>query len=137
MRIHTVMALYVLMFARFFTFTRAEYAILLLTIGGVISAEAVNTAVENLADKISEKHDGLIKTAKDAAAGAVLILAVFSVLIALFLFGNIEGFVSMYNFYVSHPLNFAGLILITVISVIFIVTAPKKRDKFKSKDGGK
>ena len=136
MRIHIVAALYVLMFARFFAFTRTEYAVLLLTIGGVISAEAINTAVENLADKISEKQDALIKAAKDAAAGAVLILAVFSVLIAIFLFGNIGGFISMYNFYISHPLDFAVLILITMISIIFIVTAPKKGNKAK-KDGGK
>ena len=136
MRIHIVAALYVLMLARFFAFTRTEYTILLLTIGGVISAEAVNTAVENLADRISEKRDPHIKIAKDAAAGAVLILAVFSVLIALFLFGNIEGFISMYNFYGSHPLNLVGLVLITIIAIIFIVTAPRK-DKTENRDGGK
>lgn len=137
MRIHTVAALYVLMFARFFAFTRTEYAVLLLTIGGVISAEAVNTAMENLADKISKKDDALIRIAKDAAAGAVLVLAVFSVLIAVFLFGDADGFVSMYNFYVSHPLNFVVLILITIISIIFILTSPKKNNKEKDKDGGK
>ncbi len=137
MRIHTVAALYVLMFARFFAFTRTEYAVILLTIGGVMSAEAVNTAVENLADRISENHDKRIKIAKDAAAGAVFILAIFSVLIAIFLFGNTEGFISMYNFYVTHPLNFLVLILITVISIIFIVTAPAKKDKSNSKDEGK
>ena len=32
MRIHTVAAMYVLVFARFFTFSRSEYAVLLLTI---------------------------------------------------------------------------------------------------------
>ena len=61
MRIHTVAELYVLIFARFFAFTREEYALLLLTIGGVMSAEAMNTAVENLADKVSSEKNPLIK----------------------------------------------------------------------------
>ncbi len=134
MRIHTVAALYVLVFARFFAFTASDYAVLLLTIGGVISAEAVNTAVEKLADRVSEKQDPMIKLAKDAAAGAVLVLAVFSVLIALFLFGNIEGFISMYNFYITHPLNLAGLILVTLISILFIITSPKKTNKISDKE---
>lgn len=124
MRIHTVAALYVLIFARFFAFSRTEYAVLLLTIGGVLAAEAINTAVENLADRLTKQNDPLIKAAKDAAAGAVLILAVFSVGIAVFLFGNIEGIMTMYNFYISHPLNLSGIILLAVLSVLFIVKGP-------------
>ena len=88
MRIHTVAALYVLIFARFFAFTREDYALILLTIGGVMSAEAMNTAIESLADKVSQEKHPLIKAAKDTAAGAVLILAVISIGVALFLFGN-------------------------------------------------
>ena len=79
MRIHTVITLYVLLFARFFDFTREDYALLMLTIGGVIALEAVNTAVEVLCEKVSSKEDSYIKHAKDIAAGAVLIAAVVSV----------------------------------------------------------
>ena len=129
MRIHTVAALYVLIFARFFAFTREDYVLLLLTIGGVMSAEAVNTAVESLADKVSGKQDPLIKAAKDAAAGAVLILAVFSVGIALFLFGRAEGFAAMYEFYSTHPLHLAGMVLLSVLSLIYIIGLPIKKHK--------
>ena len=127
MRIHTVVTLYVLIFARFFAFTKAEYAVLLLTIGGVTAAEATNTAIEKLADRITQKHDPLIKIAKDAAAGAVLIRAIFSVGIGLFLFGNIEKLSAMYNFYISHPINLAGIIALTVISIIFIINPFRKK----------
>ena len=127
MRIHTVAALYVLIFARFFAFTKAEYAVLLLTIGGVTAAEATNTAIEKLADKVTQKYDPLIKIAKDAAAGAVLIRAIFSIGIGLFLFGNIEKLSAMYNFYMSHPINLAGIISLTVISIIFIINPLSKK----------
>ena len=129
MRIHTVAALYVLIFARFFAFTREEYALLLLTIGGVMSAEAMNTALENLADRVSTEKHPLIKNAKDTAAGAVLILAVISVGVALFLFGNSEGFKAMYNFYITHPLNLAGIIILSILSVLYIVGLPIKSNK--------
>ncbi|MBR2176780.1 MAG: diacylglycerol kinase family protein [Clostridia bacterium] len=124
MRIHTVAALYVLIFARFFAFSKTEYAILLLTIGGVLSAEAMNTAVENLADKITKEKHPHIKAAKDAAAGAVLILAVFAVGIAALLFGNVEGFREMYYFYTTHPINLAAIIILAVISLVYIIAGP-------------
>lgn len=129
MRIHTVAALYVLIFARFFAFTREEYALLLLTIGGVMSAEAMNTAVENLADKVSSEKNPLIKAAKDTAAGAVLILAVISIGVALFLFGKYEGFENMYNFYSTHILNFIGIIVLSVLSLLYIIGLPIKKHK--------
>ncbi len=135
MRFHTVAALYVLVFARFFAFSRAELALLMLTIGGVMTAEAVNTAIEELCDRVSTKYSPLIKYAKDAAAGAVLISAVFAAVTGIILFGNFEGLSTMYNFYVSHPPNLCGIILLTVVSVIFIVLGPCgiKKLLFKSK----
>ena len=134
MRIHTVAALYVLIFARFFAFTREDYALILLTIGGVMSAEAMNTAVESLADKVSAEKHPLIKAAKDTAAGAVLILAVISIGVALFLFGNSEGFEAMYNFYISHPLNLAGVIVLSVLSLLYIIGLPIKKHKKEVED---
>lgn len=129
MRIHTVAALYVLIFARFFAFSGEDYALILLTIGGVMSAEAMNTAVENLADKVCKGPHPLIKAAKDVAAGAVLIMAVISVGIALFLFGKGEGFAAMYEFYTTHPINFAGLIVLSILSLAYIMGLPIKRLK--------
>lgn len=124
MRIHTVFTLYVLVFARFFSFSREDYVLLFLTIGGVISAEMVNTAIEELCDKVSKEYHPLIKTCKDAAAGAVLILAIFSVIIGIILFGNFTGLCTMYNFYVTHPINLCGIIFSAVISLIYIFLGP-------------
>ena len=46
MRFHTAVMLYVLVFSPFFTLTKTQYAVLILTISSVISAEMLNTAAE-------------------------------------------------------------------------------------------
>ncbi|MGI5835437.1 MAG: diacylglycerol kinase family protein [Chloroflexota bacterium] len=67
--------------------TPAEWAILTVIISLVLSAEMVNTAIEALADATCPDHNPLIGIAKDVAAGAVLITALGSVVVGLFLFG--------------------------------------------------
>ena len=60
-----------------------EWCIILLCIAIVLSAELFNTAIENIVDKITlEKQEWARKT-KDAAAGAVLVLAIIAFIIAL------------------------------------------------------
>lgn len=124
MRFHTVAALYVLVFARFFAFSREDFGLLMLTIGGVMAAEAVNTAIEELCDKISPEYDPLIKHAKDAAAGAVLIIAIFAAAVGIILFGNSEGWHLLYHFYFTHPIHLCGIVLLTILSIIYIVLGP-------------
>lgn len=64
----------------------AEWALIALCIGGVISAEAFNSAIEALADKVSPEKDSLIGKAKDLAAFGVLIMAIASVAVGLIIF---------------------------------------------------
>ena len=65
-----------------------EMAVISLCCGLVIGLELVNTAVEAVCDRVSPQQDPLIRIAKDAAAGAVLAAAGFSVLTAVWLFGG-------------------------------------------------
>jgi diacylglycerol kinase (ATP) len=60
---------------------------LVIAIMAVWTAEALNTALEFLADVASPEFHPLAKKAKDVAAGAVLISAGGSVVIALLVFG--------------------------------------------------
>ena len=53
-----------------------DWALLALAMGLVLAAEAANTAIETLADRITTEHDPAIARAKDAAAGAVLLAAI-------------------------------------------------------------
>ena len=65
-----------------------EMAEISLCCGLVIALELVNTAVEAVCDRVCTEQDPLIRVAKDAAAGAVLAAAVFTVIVALWLFGE-------------------------------------------------
>lgn len=63
-----------------------EWCLVALCIGLVISAEAVNSSIEALADKISTEQNPLIGKAKDLAAFAVLFLTLASVTVGLLIF---------------------------------------------------
>jgi diacylglycerol kinase len=66
--------------------SRLEWALLILAIGLVWAMEALNTAIELLADEISLEHRLLLGQAKDVAAFGVLAAAIAAVLIGLFVF---------------------------------------------------
>lgn len=75
MRIHFVAALLVLLAVLFLQVSPMEFALLALSILFVLFAELINTAVEAVVDLVSPDFHPLAKTAKDTAAGAVLIAA--------------------------------------------------------------
>lgn len=52
----------------------------------VWSAELMNSALEVLCDRVTTETDERIRHAKDAAAGAVLVCAIFSVVVAAIVF---------------------------------------------------
>lgn len=63
-----------------------EFCVILLCIGAVLSAEAFNSVVERMADFQSRELHPEIKNIKDIAAGAVLIVAIVSLVIGLVIF---------------------------------------------------
>ena len=52
----------------------------------MIFAEALNTAIEKLADAVTMEQDKNIKKAKDLGAFGVLVAAITSVVIGIFVF---------------------------------------------------
>jgi diacylglycerol kinase len=64
-----------------------DWAILALTVVVVLAAEAANTALETIVDVISPEVSEPARIAKDAAAGAVLLLAMGAVAVGLFILG--------------------------------------------------
>lgn len=63
-----------------------EWRWIILAIALVLIAEALNTAVEQTCNAVSPEFHPAIKTAKDVAAGAVLISALAAALIGAFVF---------------------------------------------------
>lgn len=78
MRIHCCAALMVVVSGCIIGLSLYEWIAIILCIGAVLSAEAFNTAIERLADKVCPEYDEAIGNVKDMAAGAVLIVSIFS-----------------------------------------------------------
>jgi diacylglycerol kinase (ATP) len=70
-----------------FGISPSEWCWLVLAIMAVWTAEALNTALEFLADAASPEFHPLVKHSKDVAAGAVLISAIGSVIIGILVLG--------------------------------------------------
>jgi len=85
--LHAVASVTVLVSGALCHLSAADYCWLVIAIVAVWTAEALNTALEFLADVASPEFHPLAKKAKDVAAGAVLISAAGSVVIALLIFG--------------------------------------------------
>ncbi|MBE3579762.1 MAG: diacylglycerol kinase [Caldanaerobacter subterraneus] len=86
MKIHFAIAIAVLFFCLFLDLTRVEFVIILFTISLVLIAEMINTAIETTIDMLVKNYNPMAKIAKNVAAGAVLIAAVNSVLVAYLIF---------------------------------------------------
>ena len=124
MRIHTCVALYVLAFAPFFQLSIQEFAILLLTISAVLSAEMVNTAAEELSDLSAADYNPMARIAKDVAAGAVLICSIFAVVIGVLFFLKKESFIAILRFFLDNPVTFFLFLLSVVAAMLFIELGP-------------
>lgn len=64
----------------------ASWLAIVVCIGAVIAAECANTAMESAIDLVSPEWNILAKRAKDAAAGAVLVLSLMSVVVGCIVF---------------------------------------------------
>lgn len=84
--IHCFAAVCVVAAGFFFGISTMEWVAVVFAIGMVLAAEAVNSAVEALADRVTEDYDEAIKRTKDLASGAVLILAIAAAVIGCIIF---------------------------------------------------
>lgn len=119
-RIHIVAAVYVTAFSFFYELTKGEYVLLVLTFSSVMSAELINTAIEAAVDLYSPEKSSLAKLAKDAAAGAVLAAAAFSVIVGVLLFGDIDVIKEIFRYYCSHIPALVGLVLSFGAAWVFV-----------------
>ena len=86
MKIHGCLALLALVLCGIFKVTAEEWLAVVICIGAVIGLECLNTALEAVVDLASPEIHPLAKTAKDCAAGAVLVMAFVSVAVACIIF---------------------------------------------------
>jgi undecaprenol kinase len=63
-----------------------EWCIIFILFGGMAALELVNTAIERTVDLVTKEIHPVAGQAKDLAAGAVLMFAIFSTIIGLIIF---------------------------------------------------
>ena len=120
MRFHLCAAVTVMAFSAICGISRAELLAVLICISSVISAELVNTAVENAVDAASKEMSPKAKAAKDCAAGAVLICALFSAVCGAVVFINRERLGALYSFFSGSAAASAVLAVWLISAFIFV-----------------
>ena len=86
MKVHILIMLLVILAGIILKIDALDWIILIIMISLVISAELFNTTIETVVDMITKEKNEKAKIAKDVAAGAVLVLAIGSVIIGLIIF---------------------------------------------------
>lgn len=85
-KIHLIATGIVIIFGILFRINSLEWAVVWLSIGAVLTAEAINSAIETVCDLIMPSRHPLVKKIKDISAGAVLLAAGSAVAAGLFIF---------------------------------------------------
>jgi len=86
-KIQLIFAVISLMFGFLLQISLSNFVILIATIMSVLILEILNTSIESIVDLVVKKEfSSLAKIAKDTSAGAVLLAALNSVIVAVYLF---------------------------------------------------
>lgn len=129
MRFHVSIFIYMMFFLLhydFFEVSKTQFAILLMMSSLVMAGELFNTGIERAADAATLEKNEFVKIAKDAAAGAVLVLAIFSVAVGIIILYQPSAFTEMFCYFKNNPLYIAVLAVTLILDGIFILSCPKK-----------
>jgi len=85
-RIQTLAAIIVIGLGIYYKIDRVEWFAVGVSIALMLGAELMNTAIEYVCDSLRPEYDSKIKVAKDAAAGACLVMALFALTVGLIVF---------------------------------------------------
>ncbi|MBX7207373.1 MAG: diacylglycerol kinase family protein [Verrucomicrobiaceae bacterium] len=86
-RIHLLAAAAVSGAGIWWRISAVEWCLVALACGVVIAAEAMNTAIEKLADRVTVEDEERIRVVKDVAAAGVLAAAVAAAVVGALVFG--------------------------------------------------
>ena len=129
MRIHLCVGFYVILAGLVTKLSTAQWAAVLICIALVTASECMNTALESACDAVSRQPHPLIGTAKDAAAGAVLICAVISAVVGGLIFFRAERIALARDFMLENPAASVVIVLLLIPWMIFIFRKRKTNDK--------
>ncbi len=85
--IHSIATTLVFIMGLWLGLSPRDWAVIVLAVAMVFTAEFINTAIEAVVDLASPVHHPLAKVGKDVGAGAVLIAALAAALVGLLILG--------------------------------------------------
>lgn len=122
MRVHLFIAALVLVATLLLRLERIYIVAIVITIVIVLALELMNTAIEAVVDLLTVAHHPLAKTAKDAAAGAVLVATIGAVVAGYLVFyqGIQQGGTRVYDAVAQVPANVVLIMLaLAAIGTVF------------------
>jgi diacylglycerol kinase len=84
--VHGAIAFAVLVAGAYFSVSSVSWCILLICIAMVLAMETMNTAIEQLVQKLHPDHDPVMRNVLDMASGAVLIVSIGAACIGTIVF---------------------------------------------------
>jgi diacylglycerol kinase len=133
LRIHITFMAYMygfLLLPDWFAVTAVQWALLLLANALVVVTELFNTAIEATVDLVTEgRYHRLAAVAKDTAAAAVLVCALFAVGVGIAVLWQPEAFRTMGAYYGAHPAMIGVLAVSLGIAGAFIFSGRPSSDE--------
>lgn len=131
MKFHFTVSVFVLLFAMLLRLSKLDILFILASITLVIVMEMINTAVEKTVDLAMPDRHPLAKIAKDVAAGAVLVTAVFAVAVgAIVFYEPVDTLLREWR--MQHISLSAGMVVAFVALVLILIIAIQVRLSGKS-----
>ncbi len=122
MRVHWIAAALVLAATLYLRLQRPYVIAIVITVALVLGFELVNTAIEAVVDLMTEFNHPLAKVAKDAAAGAVLVVAFAAVVVGYLTFyeGILAGGDRVYRAALALHANavFIALVIVGIVTIV-------------------
>ena len=132
-RFHLCVAFYAFVAACWAEMPAVEVALIALCVAAVLALELVNSAIERAVDKPDTTHWWTAGAAKDMAAGAVLVMAIGTVIVAMCLFMPRLGI--LWANFTLRPTRPLGILLTLVLFYKFIFRSSNSTAKGKQPNG--
>jgi len=132
-RFHLCAAFYAFVAACWAEMPAVEVALIALCVAAVLALELVNSAIERAVDKPDTTHWWTAGAAKDMAAGAVLVMAIGTVIVAMCLFMPRLGM--LWANFTLRPTRPLWLLLTLVVFYKFIFRSSNSTEKGKQPNG--
>ncbi|MGM9612584.1 MAG: diacylglycerol kinase [Butyricicoccus sp.] len=128
-RIHLTAAVYVSLFALLGGLDATHYAVLCLCFALMMAAELLNTAIERLCDRMASGYDELVGQAKDIAAAAVFLCALFCAVIGAVFFLPSGALLRAVGALIVHPWRLGLFLLSLPVAAGFVFCFGKRTRK--------